>query len=308
MVAGGQRRTGSREAHMRGAASGRGYAILYADARAAAGAPRPRRCVLKGSLTVMRPVIGLATRSSGDADPTAPPRFYNNQSYAQAIAAYGGAPLLVPSLVNPEALDTLYGLLDGLLLPGGPDIDPAFYGEQRHASVEVDDALDGAEAYLLRRALADDLPILGICRGVQVLNVIAGGTLYQDLPTQWPAAVAHSVYEHGRAHTPHTLTVLPGTDLAHIVGPGASQPIPVNTLHHQAVRDVAPGFRVNAHADDGLIEGIESTTKTFTLGVQCHPEELYNGAPTWGALFSAFVAAAERRASARRGTPMGSAR
>ena len=243
----------------------------------------------------MRPVIGYATRSTGLADPTAAPRFYNNQSYAQAIAAHGGAPLMIPALVNEDVLATLYGLLDGLLLPGGPDIDPSFYGEVRHESVEVDEPLDGTEQYLTRRALEDDVPILGICRGAQVLNVIAGGTLYQDLPTHWSGKTVHSVYEHGRDYHAHTLEVVPGTDLARLLGGAASARIGVNTLHHQAVRDLAPGFRANAHADDGLIEGIESQTGTFVLGVQCHPEELYTGAPTWAGLFTAFIEAAARR-------------
>jgi putative glutamine amidotransferase len=249
----------------------------------------------------MRPVIGYATRSTTPDDQRTAPRFFQSQSYAQTLAAHGGAPLMIPSLADPDVLDTLYPLLDGLLLPGGPDIDPSYYGdEERHASIEVDASLDTSEAYLLRRALADDLPVLGICRGIQVLNVIAGGTLYQDLPSHWPGATLHNVSEHGRHHTAHGIAVVPATALARILEVPARAPLPVNTLHHQGVRDVAPGFAVSARGDDGLVEGIEDPARTFTLGVQCHPEELYADSPVWSNLFRAFVDAAARRRLARR--------
>jgi putative glutamine amidotransferase len=246
----------------------------------------------------MRPVIGYATRSTAPADPTAAPRFYQNQSYARAIAGHGGAPLMIPSLADDDVLDTLYGLLDGLLVPGGGDIDPSYYHEENRGSADIDRALDHTEGYLIRRALADDLPILGICRGAQVLNVIAGGTLYQDLPSQWTGPTNHNVAERGRDHAAHTIAVVPGTKLARILDRAAPASMPVNTLHHQAVRAVAPGFTANAHDEDGLVEGIEHPAKSFALGVQCHPEELYTGAPEWSKLFRAFVEAAARRATA----------
>lgn len=248
----------------------------------------------------MRPVIGYATRSLAPLDDGTPARFGVNQSYARAIADHGGAPVMIPSLADDAVLDSLYPLLDGLLIPGGPDIDPSYYAAtERHATVEVDDALDRTEAYLVRRALDDDLPILGICRGVQVLNVIAGGTLYQDLPSYWTSTTDHAVYHLGRHHTPHTIEIVPGTRLAHVLDRREVEPLPVNTLHHQAVRDLAPGFQVNAHADDGLVEGIEHPGRAFAIGVQCHPEELYTRTHGWDRLFSAFVKAAAERASAR---------
>ena len=249
----------------------------------------------------MRPVIGYATCSTAPGDPPVVPHFFQNQSYAQAIADHGGAPLMLPSLVDADVLDTLYGLLDGLLLPGGrPDIDPSYYREENGGSAGIDASLDATEQYLLQRALADDLPTLGICRGMQMLNVIAGGTLYQDLPSQWPGTTAHLVYEHGWQHTAHGITIVPGTALARILERPALTPLPVNTVHHQGVREVAPGFAVNARSDDGLVEGIEDPARSFTLGVQCHPEELYAGSPLWSTLFRAFVEAAGRRARATR--------
>ncbi len=258
-----------------------------------------RHVTRDGKDRLLRPVIGYATRSGGYGDPRVAPYFFNNQAYAQAIADHGGAPLMIPSLSDGDVLASLYELLDGLLLAGGPDVDPSYYHEPRHESVEVDEGLDKAEQYLIRRALEDDLPVLGICRGVQLLNVVGGGTLYQDLPTHQPGGHDHAVSSHGRRYPAHTITVVPGTKLATILAQSELRPLPVNTLHHQGLREVAAGFRINAVADDGLVEGIEDPRHSFVLGVQCHPEELYAGSPVWRDLFRAFVAEATRRAERR---------
>lgn len=246
------------------------------------------------------PLIGYAARSGITGAGNTSPRFANNESYANAIAENGGAPVMIPSIANEQALGAVYDVLDGLLLTGGPDVDPARYGRQRHPLTDSGDtALEQAEFYLARRALDDGLPILGICRGIQTLNVVAGGTLYQDVGDEFRGmtALEHPADGQGRAYLAHTVSIDAETTLARAVGCTA---IAVNSLHHQAVRDLAPGFVVTATAPDGLIEAIERPDRSFVVGVQWHPEELYRGEERWALLFRAFTAAAlahcERRA------------
>jgi putative glutamine amidotransferase len=196
--------------------------------------------------------------------------------------------------VLPEALEAC----DGVLLTGGVDVDPVEYGEpDRHPSVEIDPERDRYELAIARQALAADLPVLAICRGVQVLNVAAGGTLVQDLPTADPASpLAHAV-----DHTPHAIAhdvrVAPNTCLGQLLvtgGVGADR-LPVNSRHHQAIKDPAPGFIVSATAPDGVVEAIEKPDARFCLGVQWHPENFWQTGE-FSSLFDGLVqAAGERR-------------
>jgi putative glutamine amidotransferase len=214
--------------------------------------------------------------------------------YSQSVALAGGAPVLIPLELGERAWRSLYRCLDGLLLPGGVDVDPAHYGEDRHPELgEVNDALDEAELVLTRWALEDDLPLLGICRGIQTLNVAASGSLYQDLPAQLPGALQHrfSPPHYPRDHRGHSVHIEPGSRLAHVFG---AIDLPVNSRHHQAVKDVAPGFVVTAQAPDGVIEGIEKPDALFCVGVQWHPESLAASDPQMLALFEAFVQAAKQ--------------
>src|SRR5947209_2014958 len=174
------------------------------------------------------------------------------QLYVEAVEGAGGAPILVPLDLSEESLRSIYEHLDGLLLPGGDDVAPERYGHDRHPMLgEVDERRDHLEITLASWALEDDLPTLGICRGIQVLAVAAGGTLYQDLPSELQDVLAHDVRDFGRDHLCHPVAVGKGTLLAEALG-GAS--ITVNSFHHQAVRDLPPGFVVSARADDGVIE------------------------------------------------------
>ncbi len=247
-----------------------------------------------------RPLIGYTTRSGITYAGYTAPRFANNESYAYAIADNGGAPVMIPAVADEEALGAVYEAIDGLLLTGGPDIDPARYGQRRHPKTdEGDAAMERAEMYLAGRALHDGLPVLGICRGIQTLNVAAGGTLYQDVGDELETEITHPADANGRAHLTHRVSINAETRLRDAVG---REEIAVNSLHHQAVREVAPGFVATAHAPDGLIEAIERPDLLFAVGVQWHPEELYRADESWARLFRAFVAAAARYHEGRVGS------
>lgn len=213
-----------------------------------------------------------------------------NQHYVDAVAAAGGAPIGIPLGLDKEALRAVYQTMDALLLPGGDDVAPERYGQTPHARLgEVDEARDELEITVARWALEDNLPILGICRGIQVLAVAAGGTLYQDIPSQWESSTFHDVRDYGREHLCHAVTIESGSIFASALGCTEST---VNSFHHQAVLDVPPDFMVSARAPDGIVEAIESSSHRFAVGVQCHPEAIWRtAAPEYAGLFQAFVAA-----------------
>lgn len=219
------------------------------------------------------------------------------ERYVQAVEAAGGIPLIIALSEDDAVLDRLYGLCAGLLFAGGGDVDPRHFGEVPHPNLGVIEPLrDVVELKLLRRALAEQKPVLGICRGVQMLNVAMGGTLYQDIPAELPAAADHYASRNlpDRAHTAHAIALEPGSWLAERLG---AEAIEVNTFHHQALKDIAPGLRVIARAPDGVVEAVEGTGAGFALGVQCHPEELWDaGEPRWARMFQGFVAEARRAA------------
>lgn len=188
-----------------------------------------------------------------------------NKAYLRAVCAAGGTPLLVPAL--PQA--PLPREAQGLLLPGGDDVCPVCYGEEAHPALGptlLENDL--GEFDLLADALRRGLPVLAICRGMQVVNVCFGGTLWQDLPAQRPGAIRHNQAPAPRGATAHTAALAPESRLARLMGCGR---LAVNTFHHQAVKEPAPGFAVSARADDGMIEAIESEQ---ILAVQWHPELL----------------------------------
>jgi len=214
-------------------------------------------------------------------------------TYVQALQRAGAAPFLIPHMPDAGALRALFARLDGLLLPGGGDVDPAQYGESRHDKCgEPSAARDGTELNLARWAVEAGLPLLAICRGIQVLNVALGGTLYQDIEAQVPGAGRHDWHgAQARTLTPHDVTLMPGSRIAALSG---LHTMPVNSLHHQAIKDLAPGLLATAHAPDGLVEAIELPDHPFALAVQWHPEELAPMDPRAQRLFDALAAAARR--------------
>ena len=175
--------------------------------------------------------------------------------------------------------------LDGLLLPGGWDVDPSFYGEQRDEKVgDTDPELDETELALFRQARERQIPILGICRGQQVINVAMGGSLVQHLED-------HDARALGRSHLAHTIEVDPSSELGKAAG---EDEIHVNSLHHQAIKRLADGLQESAHGEDGTVEGVESDDGLI-VAVQCHPEELTGDLPWARNLFERFVARARVR-------------
>ena len=244
-----------------------------------------------------KPIIGITALDdrehpdyTGSEVPHAP-RYGQNQTYIRAVEAAGGVPIIIPILHDEAALRGVYILLDGLLLPGGWDVDPAYYGEAPHPSTVIMPDLDVMEFKLVQWAITDRMPILAICRGMQVLNIALGGDLYQDIASQMPAAVNHNQREEQipAKQGSHDIIIEPHSYLASISN---APRLSVNTFHHQAVRRVAEPLRVSAISADGLIEAVEWVADDrFVHAVQCHPEYLWDDHSWAGRLFRDFVAA-----------------
>jgi putative glutamine amidotransferase len=248
-----------------------------------------------------RPIIGITTMSDHDAAGLHAPRFSNNQSYSKAVMAAGGIPLLIPQVEDAESLRALYECLDGVLIPGGVDINTRYFHEEARPEVDLpDNGLDFVETTLLPWALADDMPVFGICRGHQVLNVIMGGTLWQDIPSEYPTVFDHreSYKRKIRDYLAHDVRIAADSRLREIVG---AERVWVNTSHHQAVKAVAPGLRPTAWSPDEICEGLESAEHTFLLSVQWHPEEMVRKHEWARRLFGALVDAARARKGSGRG-------
>ncbi len=215
-------------------------------------------------------------------------------NYTRSVAAAGGLPLILPIAAEPDLLADLVGTLDGLLLTGGEDVHPSFYGEAvQEKCGTIDESRDRFELGLTRAALEKGLPILAICRGMQVLNVACGGTLHQDLAYRPATAPHHTGVKEDRARRIHPVRILPGTRLREILG---LEEAPVTSTHHQVIREMAPGFRAAAVAPDGVLEGMERAEDPFALAVQWHPERLALADAAQLSLFRALVEAAEMRA------------
>jgi len=244
----------------------------------------------------LRPLIGI-TCATYAGEGGRPDRFGLNQAYARAVAFAGGTPVLIPSLgaAHVSAVRPIFEALDGLLLPGGADMQPSTYGAEPHPKLGgVDPPSDETELQLARWALAEQLPVLGICRGQQCLNVAAGGTLYQDILSEVPGALTHRV--DPRNAIAHEIEIEADSRLADLLG---ATHVSVNSLHHQAVRDVAPSFVVVARAPDGVIEGLERPDHPFAVSVQFHPEELVPGHEASERLLTRFIAETASGAASR---------
>ncbi len=233
------------------------------------------------------PLIGVTTSITVDKEPE---RAYVNSTYLHAIQHAGGMPVLLPPQLSASSSERLARGLDGVLLTGGGDIDPAVFGEARHPTpYEVAPARDALELWAVRIALDRRLPILAICRGVQVLNVALGGTLYQDVGSDPGTELRHS-QEASRDQPTHKVVVKPGSRLAETLG---TDEIEVNSMHHQAVKALGAGLGAVAWAPDQIMEGLELSDRSrFVLGVQWHPEELVAHSEPARRLFTALVRAA----------------
>lgn len=215
--------------------------------------------------------------------------------YTNAIMKAGGLPVLLCPNMNDRMLLCCLDGLDGILLAGGNDVAPDRYGhEPINALGEVSPLRDDFECRLVRAAAFRKMSVLGICRGIQSMNVAMGGTLWQDVPSQYQRPDGREGLAHSQTradcYTSHSVRIEKGTMLERILG---EKEIRVNSFHHQAVREPGEGLRIGAHASDGLIEAVEHQELPFFLGVQWHPERYFDRDPAAMALFSALVDAAE---------------
>jgi len=214
-----------------------------------------------------KPLVGITACHVTTADGYPAVRIL--RAYVSAIIEAGGAPILIPPDLPEDGWWTLFGKLDGILFSGGADIALEHFNGEPHPTVEEEPDRDVIELPLLRLAAEEDKPFLGICRGLQVMNVALGGTLYTHISDQLPNALQHDWHDHPRPTLAHPVRVEEGTRLADILGAPMLQ---VNSLHHQGIKDLAPGLKATAFAPDGLIEGIELPDHKFALAVQWHPE------------------------------------
>ncbi|MEO7994719.1 MAG: gamma-glutamyl-gamma-aminobutyrate hydrolase family protein [bacterium] len=222
------------------------------------------------------------------------PASYCFREYIDAVRIGGGYPFLLPILDDPEYARDILGYFHGLLLIGGEDVVPARYGATPHPKLQRTDAFrDEPECVYTRLALERDLPVLAICRGIQLLNVATGGTLIQDIGSQVPNSVEHT-YAVGEEPHYHEITFTPDST----IGQWYTRPtIKVNSHHHQSIDQLGSGVRVAAVAPDGVIEAVEMPEQDFVVGVQWHPERMIPQAAEQVELFEQFIAASVRRAA-----------
>ena len=236
---------------------------------------------------MQKPLIGITTRNGKDAD--GHPLTALQHSYTKAIMQAGGLPVPIPSIFGEEDFLNLYSHLAGILFSGGGDISlDYFFGADHPRIGEVDLKRDTTEIGLMRAAVNDGKPVLGICRGAQVMNVALGGTLYTHIYDQVKGALDHAYPGDLRGVLVHTVNVKEGSRAAEIFGETL---LNVNSLHHQGLKDIAPPLRVVGHAPDGIIEVVEVPDHPYAVAVQWHPEWLTDQAPTQR-LFKSFVDAA----------------
>jgi putative glutamine amidotransferase len=242
-----------------------------------------------------RPVVGIPMQTLDPIPGQTPLCWIMGQTYVRVLTELGAVPWLIPPLVGDvDTLRAIYEQLDGVFLTGGVDVDPSSYAEDRDTLCgKTDRSRDWAELQLVRWAVEAKKPVLGVCRGAQVLNVACGGTLYQDVGKFYPRSQKHDYFptpeRYSRDMLAHVVRVEPQSRLARILGAEAVQ---VNSMHHQGIKRLAESLTPNAWAPDGLIEGVEGRNGQFLLGVQWHPEELTRRDNAMTALFRAFLDAA----------------
>lgn len=252
-----------------------------------------------------RPVIGIPTQTlqAIDGIPAGLPHSWvMNRRYYHAVTAVGAVPWMIPLLHDDlDTLREIFDRLDGLLIAGGVDMHPSRFGEAEHPKLgRTDTARDVVELQLTTWALEEGMPLFGLCRGLQVLNVARGGTLWQDIADQVPEAARHDYFPtdgFARDYPAHDVRLAPWSLLRGIYG---EDTVAVNSMHHQAIRELGHGLLASAHSPDGLIEAVETPGDHWVLGVQWHPEMFEETDPRTRALFQAFIDAAGAFGRARR--------
>lgn len=242
-----------------------------------------------------RPVIGISCSTLVLTGMRGVPRFALSEFYVRCVLDAGGLPLLLPN-IGPELAASYLSRIDALLLSGGLDVDPEYYDEEPKPLLgNIDQVRDRYELALARGAHAAGMPLLAICRGVQILNVAFGGNLIQDIPSEVKDPVKHEQNALRQDALSHHVSLVPGTRIHGMAG-GMDQ-IRVNSFHHQSVKDPAEGFEVTARTRDGVVEALEDPQHPFCLGVQWHPERLPENDFT-RSIFQHFVEAARTTANA----------
>ena len=251
----------------------------------------------------MPPIIGITATLKEDVDTVAERplgRFVRaDLDYVEGVAGAGGAPVVLPPVGEESAAEALIHSLDGLLLSGGSDLDPSYYGEKPVSELGVTlPERDAFEMALVGLALRRGMPVFGICRGMQVLNVALGGTLYQDLPSQWEQDPLKHRQDTPKWQPTHEVRVSEGSYIAEVMG---RESVKVNSYHHQGIRDLAEGLVVTGRSSDGVIEAVEAEdlSERWLLGVQWHAEAMRGSGPQQESLFEAHVSAAEGHALRR---------
>jgi putative glutamine amidotransferase len=240
-----------------------------------------------------QPLIGITTYKSDSATSPHHPLYTLHPLYSQGVVAGGGVPVLIPYGLDEGHLRAIFHRIDGLLLAGGGDVDPAFYEEEAGDEVKgVDRERDEIEITLVRWAVKENKPFLAICRGIQVMNVALGGSLYQDVLTNMPGAIQHAYFQglgYPRDYLAHDVRLDRTSRLAETLG---GDHFPVNSLHHQGIKSFAPDLTAVGTAPDGLIEAVEIAGHAFAIGVQWHPEALAPKDVKMRCLFEGLVSAA----------------
>lgn len=246
---------------------------------------------LDGQPILKRPLIGVTMGREKSQRFFGLNLFIMNQTYVRSLEALGALPVMIPLHMSEASLRGIFERLDGVFLPGGEDIDPAYYGEERHPLLgATDKERDRTELLLTRWAIEEGMPVLGVCRGVQMINVACGGSLFQDLHSADPDLDKHDYFPPSfeRYRISHQVAVEPDSRLAQAMGHKHE----VNSMHHQGIDRVGYGLRVVARAEDGLPEALEAPALPFAVGVQWHPEELSKTDQMSTNLFYNFVHAA----------------
>jgi putative glutamine amidotransferase len=227
----------------------------------------------------MVPVIGITCHQDYSTN-----KLTVNKHYIHAVEKNGALPLLLPDVTAFDMVLNHCDIIDGLILAGGVDVDPRFFGEQPIGTGEITPERDSYEMALAGEFLAKDKPILAICRGLQVLNICAGGDIYQDINAR-PERVIKHMQQAPKWYPTHRVSVKDDSKLGKILGKSQLQ---VNSFHHQAPRRVGPGFQATAWSEDGIIEAIESDSHRFIIGIQWHPEQMLSRSEQ-RKLFQAFI-------------------
>ncbi|WEG12593.1 gamma-glutamyl-gamma-aminobutyrate hydrolase family protein [Pullulanibacillus sp. KACC 23026] len=241
----------------------------------------------------MKPIIGVSGSHIIDQSGRWPgyTRAYVNDNYIQSVVKAGGVPYMIPLVYDEEVIKHQVENLDGLVLSGGQDVSPVFYNEEPLQKLGgIFPERDQFDMLLIRQMLAQKKPVFAICRGIQILNVAFGGSLHQDLSYVDGCYIKHNQYSSPSLAT-HTITIEPQSQLSNILGETSR----VNSFHHQALKDIAPGFKVTAKAADGIVEAIEYVGDSYILGVQWHPEMMAATNSSMLTLFENLVAEAKKK-------------